>query len=162
MQEALTIHQLRRYPWQEGMVLAARIQVEGASWAHQTLVPPHPPSDLHLVCFGGGGGSSGKGTHGLLMRFLLPREEASAQLGSTTGPFMAPAQAGSSAQRAWLLWVAGLVWDFHASENHREEVGQRSGSHPASGVISPSVPGQGWVLLGALMKLFAHEGSPPA
>lgn len=82
--------------------------------------------------------------------------------GVDTRPFHGPAQAGSSAQRAWLLWVAGLAWDFHASENHREEVGQRPGSQPASGVISPSLSGRGWVPLGALMNLFAHEGSPPA
>lgn len=89
---------------------------------HQAFAPPHPPSDLHLVCFGGAGGSSGKGTCDLLMR-LLPPQEASAQLGWTPGPFMSPVQAGSSAQRAWLLW------DFHSSENPREEVVQRPGSY---------------------------------
>lgn len=93
---------------------------------------------------------------------LLPPQEASAQLGLTPGPFMSPAQAGSSAQRPWLLWGAGLSWDFHASENPGEEVVQRPGSYPPSAVIPPSVPGQGWVPLGALMNLFAHEGSPLA
>lgn len=54
----------------------------------------------------------------LQMRLMLAGEEASTQLGLTLGNFVFLVQAGSSAQRAWSLWAAGLGWDFHASENH--------------------------------------------
>lgn len=112
MQDALLAHWLRRYPWQEGLAdLPARLKVEGGLWAHQALAPSLPPHDLHHVCFGGGLLGRGRETlssYHLQMRLILAGEEASTQLGLTLGNFVFLVQAGSSAQKAWSLWAAGL------------------------------------------------------
>ena len=153
LQEALQIHQLRRFSWQEGVLPCQ----QDCRWreAHGSI-RPLPSSVCSPSCvFWWRGWVFREGD-------MRPANKVAAASGGIcpagvdTRPFYIPCA-------GWEFCTEGLVAvGFPHQRKSQGGGGTEARVIPASAVISPSVPGQGWVPFGALMNLFAHEGSPLA